>query len=160
MTPSANTPQARLAASRHALLRQMTRRDSDTTEQDDTGRGNLRDGGGQHGSARSGLWQVFSQAVTSWWRHHPAQVAIDVGRPFLEGYARDKPLQLVGIAAGLGAAAVLIKPWRLVSVTGLALALVKSTRLSSTLLSLLPELSRTASRRHPEQTQSTQKETQ
>ena len=66
------------------------------------------------------------------------QVAVDIGRPFLNNYAHDKPLQLLGIAAGAGAAAVLVKPWRLVSVTGLALALFKSPKLSHSLLLLLP----------------------
>lgn len=84
-----------------------------------------------------GAWQLFTQAVATWWQHHPLQIAVDIGRPFLSGFARDKPIQLLGVAAGVGAAVVLIKPWRLVSVTGLAVAAFRSTRLSNTLLSML-----------------------
>ena len=156
MTPTSDTPQARLAASRKALVRQMAREggradhdmpngsygsyDSDNTQTADT----------HPGAQRSSTWQVLTQAVMAWWQHHPVQVAVDIGRPFLSNYARDKPLQLLGIAAGVGAAAVLVKPWRLVSITGLAVAALKSTKLSSTLLSLLP---RAAQRPYAKQTQ-------
>jgi hypothetical protein len=93
---------------------------------------------GDRSTERGGAWQLFTQAVANWWQHHPLQIAVDVGKPFLNSFARDKPLQLLGVAAGVGAAVVLIKPWRLVSMTGLALAAFRSTRLSSTLLSMLP----------------------
>ena len=143
MTPStapSESPQARLIASRKALIRQMVRGREDTgtdssSDSDNSSYGqtdNARQGSG------SSIWQVFTQAVKAWWQYHPMQVVVDIGRPFLSKYARDKPLQLLGIAAGAGAAAVLVKPWRLVSVTGLALALFKSPKLSDTLLSLLP----------------------
>jgi len=104
---------------------------------------------------RSSTWQVLTQAVAVWWRHHPVHLVIDIGRPFLNNYARDKPLQLLGIAAGAGAAAVLVKPWRLVSVTGLAVAVLRSTKLSSTLLSLLP---RAAPDRYARRTQQSPKD--
>lgn len=153
MTPTTDSPQARLAASRKALVRQMVRDDgradpdapngfhgSDSTQTNDA----------HPGTERSSTWQVFTQAVMAWWQHHPVQMAVDIGRPFLNNYARDKPLHLIGIAAGVGAAAVLIKPWRLVSITGLAVAALKSTKLSTTLLSLLP---RAAPRPYPRQTE-------
>ena len=137
---AADSPQARLAASRKALIRQMARADG-RPEQDSTGDSQesaddvaaARPSGG-----RSSTWQIFTQTAMAWWRHHPMQVALDISRPFLENYARDKPVQLLGIAAGVGAAVVLVKPWRLVSLTGLAVAVFKSTSLSNTLLSLLP----------------------
>jgi hypothetical protein len=142
MTPTPDSPQARLAASRKALIRQMARDDGSFDDADslhepaaDAGRG----------SQRSGTWQVLSQAVMAWWQHHPVQIAVDIGRPFLNNYARDKPLQLLGLAAGVGAAIVLVKPWRLVSITGLGLAALRSTKVSGTLLSLLP---RTAPNQH------------
>jgi hypothetical protein len=55
----------------------------------------------------------------------------------LNRYAHDKPMQLLGAAAALGAALVVVRPWRLVSITGLLLATVKSSGLTTTLLSLL-----------------------
>ena len=89
-------------------------------------------------TGHNSTWQLVQQAVMAWWQHHPAQIAIDVGRPFLNNYARDKPFQLLGIAVCAGAVGALVKPWRLVSITGLAIAALKSTRLTSTLISLIP----------------------
>ena len=139
MTPALDTPQARLDASRKALVRQMARTD---------GRPDNDSTNGSHESNQAtvdpslntgfgGNWQILMQGFRAWWQNHPAQLAIDIGRPFLSKFAQDKPMQLLGIAAGVGAAVVLIKPWRLVSLTGLAIAAFKSTNLSSTLLSML-----------------------
>ena len=86
----------------------------------------------------------------AWWQHHPVQMAVDIGRPFLNNYARTKPVQLLGMAAVAGAAVVLVKPWRLVSITGLALAAFKSTNLPGTLLSMVTGAkSRPDARRQP-----------
>ena len=151
--PIPDSPQARLAASRKALVRQMTRDDGragNDEPNDVRGSSASQTGEAQTGTQRSSAWQILTQAMMTWWQHHPVQLAIDIGRPFLNNYARDKPLQLLGIAAGAGAAAVLIKPWRLVSVTGLAVAALKSTKLSTTLLSLLP---RAAPKPYSKQTQ-------
>ena len=140
MTPTADTPLARLVASRKALVRQMGR----AAGRPDTDLSNGSDELNQAtidthlNTELSGTWQILVQAVRAWWQHHPAHLAVDIGRPFLNKYAQDKPMQLLGIAAGVGAAVVLIKPWRLVSLTGLAVAAFKSTNLSSTLLSMLP----------------------
>ena len=152
------SPQSRLAASRKALVRQMSHDDSGgrhdaSSDLDRTGDASPSDT--QSGSGRSSAWQIFIQAMGAWWQHHPAHLAIDIGRPYLNNYARDKPLQLVGIAAVIGATAVLVKPWRLVSFTGIAVALLKSTKLSTTLLSLLPHFSsapKTAAGQHPSTT--------
>ena len=155
-TSSADSPQSRLAASRKALVRQMSRTNgrpedsvlngmaetSHEANDDDINR------------ERSSIWQVITQAAMAGWQHHPVHIAIDIGKPFLTNYARDKPLQLLGIAASIGAAAVLVKPWRLVSLTGLAVAAFKSTKLSSTLLSLL---TRSAPRPRVEKTQQSAK---
>ena len=138
MTSTPESAQARLATSRNALVLHMTGgigkngvNDQALSPSDEThARGE-----------RHSTWQVFTQAVLAWWKHHPAQVAIDVGRPFLTNYVRNKPLQVLCIAAGVGAAAVLVKPWRLISMTGLTVALLRSTTLSTTLLSLLPRAS-------------------
>lgn len=141
MTPTSYSPQARLIASRKALIRQMARNDGHTGNDQPNGLHGSSDAESAEaptGTERSSAWQIFTQAAMTWWQHHPVQMALDIGRPFLNNYARDKPLQLLGIAASIGAAAVFVKPWRLVSVTGLAVAALKSTKLSTTLLSLLP----------------------
>ena len=153
VTTTSTSPQSRLAASRKALVRQMTRTKGrhendlpgDLSEtNDETAEAGVN-------NERSSVWQVITQAAIAWWQHHPVQIAIDIGRPFLTNYARAKPMQLLGIAAGVGAAAVLVKPWRLVSVTGLVVAAFRSTKLSSTLLSLIPRATPRANTEEPKQ---------
>lgn len=160
MTPPPESPQARLAVSRNALVRQMVRGDgcvgNDTPNGPDSS-DYAQAGGGYEGADRSSVWHVFTQAAMAWWQHHPAQVAIQIGRPLLNSYAREKPLQLLGIAAGVGAAAVLVKPWRLVSATGLAAALLKSTKPSTALLSLLPGFRQQSQSNTPEKHNSPKK---
>lgn len=92
---------------------------------------------GHSSSGKSKAWQTVKRTMRMWWQHHPAQLAIDLAKPVLDNYAREKPLQLIGLAAGAGAAAVLIRPWRLMSMTGLLMATIKSTELPGLLLSLL-----------------------
>ena len=153
MTPTSDSPQARLAASRKALFRYMERHDGrgDThTTDSSSDSGDTQWADAQPNAGRGSTWHVLRQAVLAWWQHHPLQIAVDIGRPFLNNYARDKPVQMLGIAAGIGAAAIVVKPWRLISMTGLTVAALKSTRLSTTLLSLLP---RAAPRSNSRQTQ-------
>lgn len=155
MTPATNSLQTRLALSRKALVRQMARADG---HPEDNASDSVH---GTHQAAtdvdrdseHSNTWQVFTQAAAAWWQHHPAQMAVDIGRPFLNNYARNSPFQLLGIAAVVGAATVLVKPWRLISVTGLAVAAFKSTRLPATLLSLLQRTSPRSLRRNARKTE-------
>ncbi len=130
------TPQDRLAASRKAIIRHMTADDETYARQNDgtgTAKG-LDDGTAKHAS---GAWQAIRRAARAWWHHHPAQLAFDLARPAVRKYAEEKPFQLLGIAAGVGAAVALVRPWRLVSITGLAVAALKSSEVSGLLLSLL-----------------------
>lgn len=73
--------------------------------------------------------------VRTWWRQHPASVGVDLARPVLASYAAQKPAQYLGIAMAAGAVLMLVRPWRLVSATGVAVALLKSSQLSSLLMS-------------------------
>lgn len=130
------TPQERLAVSRKAIVRYMTQDDAPTAGQrrnpykdNETG-----DGSTQHQRSH---WQVIKRAVRAWWHHHPAQLALDLAQPVLGRYAKEKPLQLLGVAAGIGAAVVLLRPWRMVSLSGLLIATLKSSEVSGFLLSLL-----------------------
>lgn len=132
---TAPTPQERLANSRKAIVRHMSRDDKQ-----------LHDGeeqGGMPGeedaayAAGGGTWGIFKQAIGAWWHHHPVSVAFSLARPVIGRYAEDKPLQLLGIAAAAGAAAVVLKPWRLVSLGSVLLATLKSTEISGALLSML-----------------------
>jgi hypothetical protein len=73
-----------------------------------------------------------------------------MARPLIGRYAEEKPLQLLGIAAVAGAAAVVLKPWRLVSLGSVLLATLKSSEISGALLSML-------SRPSPQDTEQTQR---
>ena len=128
------TAQDRLTISRKAIVNYMTQDGTSDSGQNTTDFGLPN---GRSGSGKSSIWQTFKRTVRLWWQHHPAQIAIDVAQPVLGNYAREKPLQLLGLAAVVGAAAVLIRPWRLVSMTGLLYATIKSTEFSGLLLSLL-----------------------
>ena len=130
------SPQERLAISRRALVRHMTR---DSKSRDDSGNPDLDEGDQVQpiSSESSGTWGIVKHAIRAWWYHHPVSVAFDLARPAVGHYAEDKPFKLLGIAAGLGAAAVLLRPWRLVSLGGLLLATLKSSELSGALHSLL-----------------------
>jgi hypothetical protein len=130
------TPTERLAASRKALVRYMNH------EED-------RDGAGSDGPSGDGLegfgdppddggtWATIRHAAKVWWQHHPAQLALSLAKPALGRYAEEKPLQLLGIAAGIGAAAVVIRPWRLISITGLLFAALKASDAPVLLMSIL-----------------------
>jgi hypothetical protein len=66
---------------------------------------------------------------------------LGLAKPTLKRYAEEKPLQLLGIAAAAGAAAVVLRPWRLVSLGGVLLATLKSSELSGALASMLSSIS-------------------
>lgn len=130
------TPQERLATSRQAILRHMTAGDDVHAGQRRQAHSDEAPDADAPGYA-TGAWQSIRRAVRVWWHHHPAQLAIDLAKPVLGKYAQEKPLQLLGVAAAAGAAIVLVRPWRLVSLTGLAVAALKSSQASGLLLSLL-----------------------
>lgn len=137
---TAPTPQERLANSRKAIVRHMSRDAQSHDGHDEEGRDDESpdgDGAGFDG----GAWGILKHALGSWWHHHPVSMAVGLARPTLKHYAEEKPFQLLGIAAVAGAAAVLIRPWRLVSVGSLLLAAVKSSEISGALLSMLSSAS-------------------
>lgn len=129
----APTPQERLASSRNAIVRHMTR---DSQASEDPRRHDFNEAG-QSRSASDGTWGLVKHAMRVWWRHHPMNVAVDLAKPVIDKYAKEQPLKLLGIAAGIGAAAVVLRPWRLVSLGGVLLATLKSSELSSVLFSML-----------------------
>jgi hypothetical protein len=79
-------------------------------------------GGGWFGHLR--------HAARTWWRYHPAHMAVDIATPLMQNYARRKPLQLLGISLAAGAALTLMRPWKVISVTTILLAVLKSSQLS------------------------------
>lgn len=55
----------------------------------------------------------------------------------VENYARANPFKLIGMAAVAGAVVITAKPWRLISVTGVLIAAMRSTQMSSMIASVL-----------------------
>lgn len=129
MTDERLTAQQRLAMSRRALLDQLQ--------------------GGPQGTAyqaaprRAGLFDhvawsaVARKAAQRWWRRHPANAVAQMARPLVERYAREHPAKLMGLAAGAGALAVLVRPWRLLSVTAVVAALLKTSDVADIVTTLM-----------------------
>ena len=84
-----------------------------------------------------GWFALASHALRSWWRYHPAHLAVDLATPALSGYARRKPVQFLGIAAAAGAVFLLARPWKLISVTGVVVALLKSPQVAGLIMSAM-----------------------
>jgi hypothetical protein len=88
----------------------------------------------EYSSGPAAWFGHFKYAATAWWRRHPAHMGVELVTPLLSQYARRKPVQFLGIAAAVGAVAMIARPWRLISLTGLVVALVKSSQLSSVVM--------------------------
>lgn len=135
----ATTARQRLELSRSKLVRQMSgdsdrkrsRLEESEIRVDASG---MQD---QRTNAPLGTWALVKLGLGSWWRHHPANLAVTLGRPVLQRFAKRRPFQLLAASAGVGAVVVLIKPWRLVSLGGLAFATLKSSEFSGLVASLL-----------------------
>ena len=133
------TPQERLAISRCAILQCMTQSGRYGSE---PLQGDAADSAGESSGPRrpgslSRLWRALRRTTAIWWRSHPAHLAVEVVQPALGQYARAHPLTLLGVAAALGAVAVLAKPWRLIPVTGLLMATFKSKAFTHFIASVL-----------------------
>ena len=139
-------PQERLALSRKALVRHMSRDSTPhhTTHQETTASGSTQGQTEEESSPpqsrsrfSSGTLGLLKRGLRTWWRQHPANFAVSVAQPLLGRYASQSPFRLLAISAGVGAALVVIKPWRLVSLGGIALAALKSSEFSGLLSSML-----------------------
>jgi len=118
--------------------RSRNARENDPAQARDFDRDDRRDRDGSSRRARpSGWFGSASHALRTWWRHHPAHMAVELATPALGAYAEKRPFRLLGIAAVVGAVVVVTRPWRLISVTGLLVAVAKSSQLSGLLMSAL-----------------------
>lgn len=134
------TPQERLAISRKAIVRHMNRHHRETEELSDED----FDDADETRPASHGTLSIIKHAARVWWHRHPASAAAELARPLLSDYARGHPFKLLGISAAVGAAVVVIRPWRMMSVGGLVVAAVKSSGLTNTLVSMLSSVNRHA----------------
>lgn len=140
------TPQERLAISRKAIVKHMNRhhREIENGNDDDVVDSDAPV------SASQGTLSIVKNAVRVWWHRNPASAAAELAHPILSSYASAHPFKLLGISAIIGAAAVVTRPWRMVSVGTLLVAAVKSSGLTNALLSMLTSITH-----HPDKTQST-----
>jgi hypothetical protein len=132
----------RLARSRQAILEHIARRERRWDPREEGPRA-------QRASAEfpqedrmppprgAGWFDRARHAAGVWWRHHPAHMAAEVAGPLLASYGRRNPAKLLGIAAVAGAALMFARPWRLISLTTLLVAVVKATNLPSILMSAM-----------------------
>ena len=131
MNDELSTPQQRLAVSRRALLDRMQGVPEKDTHHEP---GRRRRAAALDRSA----WGAVARNVAQrWWRRHPANAVGQLARPLLERYAREQPAKLIAAAAAAGALAMLIRPWRLLSVTAVVAALLKSSDVADIVTTLM-----------------------
>jgi hypothetical protein len=130
----------RLAKTRLAIIEQIHRREGrpqrrggTDVEADDV----HGEGWEASGSGPASWFATLKRAAGSWWRQHPAHYGLELATPALSEYAGRKPVQFLAIAAAVGAVAMIARPWRLISLGGIAMALLKSGQLSGLLMSAM-----------------------
>ncbi|HWI77633.1 MAG TPA: hypothetical protein VNS31_00445 [Ramlibacter sp.] len=124
-----------------AIIEQIHRRERRPERRENTGlEHDPSDGDGRWEASGSGPASWFAtarRAVSGWWRNHPAHLGLELATPALSDYAGRKPVQFLAIAAVAGAVAMVARPWRLISATGLLMALLKSSQLSGLIMSAM-----------------------
>lgn len=135
------TPQQRLAISRRALVRQLqggeaAPEDPNVYGQDDADAGVARPQG-TLSSMGKGWFSIARRVGERWWRRHPANAVGQLAYPLLQRHAREQPYKVLGIAAGIGALLVVTKPWRLLSVTAIAAAVLKTSDIADLVTTLM-----------------------
>jgi hypothetical protein len=127
----------RLARTRLAIIEQVHRRDRHSGTRDERVRREAGEPEAAYEDDGEGWFGPVKRALGTWWRHHPAHMGVELATPVLSAYARRKPMQYLGIAALVGAVFVVAKPWRLISATGIVVALLKSSQLSGLMMSAM-----------------------
>lgn len=130
----------KLARSRQAILEHVARRQRRHDPHEETAQGFAEIDDDEHyrdmdpPDPGSGWFGHFSHAVRTWWRYHPAHMAVELASPLMRSYARRKPVQLLGISLAAGALLTFLRPWRLISLTTLLVAVLKSPQVSHLLM--------------------------
>ena len=134
----------KLARTRLAIIEHVHRRDRRERRKGGPDWGDAQSEPGQEQwneeparSSGTGWYPGLKRAAGNWWRHHPAHLGLELATPVLSAYARRKPALFLGFAAAIGALFMVVRPWRLISLTGLVVALVKSSQLSSVVMSAM-----------------------
>ena len=145
----------KLARSRQAILEHIARKQRKHDPRE-TGEGRDYDQGfddfaQDEPEPQGGGWfSHLSHAIRVWWRYHPAHMAAELASPLMRGYARRKPMQLLGIAFGVGALLTFARPWKLISLGTVVLAVLKSSQLSHLLTAAMSAADYPKDRDRPE----------
>jgi hypothetical protein len=131
------TPQERLTVSRQALIVQLYGEQSHPDEIDAAEGPRPHRSSGKAGAHPYSWSAVAGNVVRRWWRRHPANAAGQLALPVLERYAREEPAKLVAAAAATGALVVLVKPWRLLSITAVLAAVLKTSDVADLVTTLM-----------------------
>jgi hypothetical protein len=131
------TPQERLAISRRALVAQLQGREHRAYDREP-----VQEAAPQRARRETIIdrvpWAAMARNVVQrWWQRHPANAAGQLARPLIERYAREQPVKLIAAAAGTGALIVLIRPWRLLSITAVLAAVLKTSDLADLVTTLM-----------------------
>jgi hypothetical protein len=128
----------RLERSRVAILEHLHRKEqrrhgrpADETDASHAGEGSWESHRRAHRPGPAGWLETARDVFRDWWKYHPAHMAVDFARPALVSYAQRKPVQYLGVAALAGAALFFMRPWKLISVTGVLVALAKSPQVAA-----------------------------
>ena len=132
----------RLARSRLAIIEHVYRKESRRDRFARAAQHAQPDGeqweAAQAAAASGGGWFTrVRRAARSYWRHHPARMGVQMATPALAAYARKHPAAYLSIAAAAGAIFMVVRPWRLISVTGVLVALAKSPQLAGVVMSAM-----------------------
>jgi len=135
--PQPLTPQQRLALSRRALVAQL-KGERPAADADKNDLYALPAPAVRSAAFDKFAWSSVARGVVRrWWRRHPANAVGQVARPLLERYAREQPAKLVAAAAAAGALVVLVRPWRLLSITAVLAAVVKTSDVADLVTTLM-----------------------
>jgi hypothetical protein len=131
----------RLARTRQAILEHVARRERRHDPREKPPRGEFAGQQFEERKSRpargAGWFSRAKHAADVWWRHHPAHMAVELATPLLAEYGRRKPAQLLALSALAGAALTFARPWKLISLTTVLVAVVKSTHLPGIIMSAL-----------------------
>ena len=139
------TPQQRLAISRRALVRQLRGDGVEpaTARADADASSDPRDGSANGPNLFADLLQRTSYTAVArnlterWWSRHPVNAAVQLARPILDTCARDQPVKLMAASAAAGALLVLLKPWKLLSITAMLAAVFKTSDVADLVTTLM-----------------------
>lgn len=138
---------SRLQQSRQALLVQLGQ--AEPAGRTNASSGSHQTATGADAGTDSVWWRLLKRTALRWWQRHPASTVTEVAMPLLGAYTRQEPLKVLGVAALLGAAVVVTRPWRLLSAGALLAATFRPADMSALVLSMLTQVSADAPRNNP-----------